>query len=448
METIAATSAFGAVMVRGLRPRTPSTSGSLALARSPAALGGELHADTEAGADMVAAATCFAEDFTAGAFAHDRDGTFAVEHLQKLRADGYLNSPVPRELGGGGVASVHDVLVASSRLARGDASTAIGVNMHFAVLVNVVRSWRIAVARGEERKAAAMADGLRWVTAADVVFAAAASEPSPQDLTRPSTTATRLADGWAINGRKAFATMASAATILNVAVTYVNAQGEERYGFALVPSATSGVVFHDDWDALGMRASASGSISFEDVRIGTDALRDGFPAGTYSAALLDRYLPSGAFHAAASLGIAEAAHANVVTTLRRRVGTVVNDPHAITELADNVVDLAAMRASFDRAGHLLDGYFAAHVSGETALDAAQAMYGEVQSCKAFLTATAVRVVDRALALSGGAGYLAKHPLAKAWRDVRAGGFMHPIGANRAGAILARTALGVTLDESC
>ena len=38
-----------------------------------------------AGAEMVAAATRFADDFAAGAMAHDRDGTFAVEHLEKLQ---------------------------------------------------------------------------------------------------------------------------------------------------------------------------------------------------------------------------------------------------------------------------------------------------------------------------------------------------------------------------
>ena len=42
--------------------------------------------------------------------------------------------------------SIHDVLVASSRLARGDPSTTIGVNMHFSALINMVRSWRIVAA--------------------------------------------------------------------------------------------------------------------------------------------------------------------------------------------------------------------------------------------------------------------------------------------------------------
>jgi alkylation response protein AidB-like acyl-CoA dehydrogenase len=406
----------------------------------------ELSAVTAAGAEMVAAATCFAEDFAPGAIVHDRDGTFAVEHLEKLQADRFLVAPVPVELGGGGVTSIHDVLVASSRLARGDASTTIGVNMHFAVVLNIVRSWRIALARGEARRAAAIADGLRGVVAADVVFAAAASEPAPQDLTRPASTATRAGDGWAINGRKVFATMGPAATILNVAVTFVDPRdGGERYGFALVPTASPGVEFHDDWDALGMRASASGSVSFHDVRVSAGGLRDGFPAGVHSAAFLERYLASGAFHAAASLGIAESAQSTVITELRRRAETAVDDPHIVTELAANVVDLAAMRASLDRAGHLLDDYVADHPTGGATLEEAQAVFAEVQASKALLTATAVRVVDRALALSGGAGYLAQHPLAKAWRDVRAGAFMHPLGANRSASFLARTALGLAPD---
>jgi alkylation response protein AidB-like acyl-CoA dehydrogenase len=50
-------------------------------------------------------------------------------------------------------------------------------------------------------------------------------------------------------------------------------------------------------------------------------------------------------------------------------------------------------------------------------------------------------VDRALALSGGAGYVNGSPLARAYRDVKAGSFMHPLGANRAYDYLAQVALG-------
>jgi len=53
----------------------------------------------------------------------------------------------------------------------------------------------------------------------------------------------------------------------------------------------------------------------------------------------------------------------------------------------------------------------------------------------------VRIVDRALALSGGAGYLNGSPLARAYRDVRATPFMQPLGANRAYAFLGELAAG-------
>ncbi len=84
-----------------------------------------------------------------GRLEHDRSASFAGEHLDRLCANGFLASPIPVALGGAGVDSVHDVLVAMSRLARGDAATSIGVNMHFAVLLNIVRRWQVATARGE-----------------------------------------------------------------------------------------------------------------------------------------------------------------------------------------------------------------------------------------------------------------------------------------------------------
>ena len=107
-----------------------------------------LRALTSRGAEMVGAAERFAAEFADGALERDRGGTFATEHLEKLRADRFLVAPVPEELGGGGVESVHDVLVASARLAHGDVATTLGVNMHFAIVLNLVRSWRIALSRG------------------------------------------------------------------------------------------------------------------------------------------------------------------------------------------------------------------------------------------------------------------------------------------------------------
>jgi alkylation response protein AidB-like acyl-CoA dehydrogenase len=114
----------------------------------------------------------------------------------------------------------------------------------------------------------------------------------------------------------------------------------------------------------------------------------------------------------------------------------------MTGLADNIVDLTAMQASLDLAGRRIDDYLAAFPCGDATLVEAQTTTAAVQAAKAFICAGSQRVTDRALALSGGSGYMAAHPLAKAWRDARAGAFMHPFGANRAFDLIARTALGL------
>ena len=321
-------------------------------------------------------------------------------------------------------------------------ATSIGVNMHLAAILNICRQRQVAISLAQPAKASALAGVLRGIVAADVVLAAAVSEPAGQDLSRPATTAVKVDGGWVVNGTKRFATMSSAATAVTVAVTYHDSAGSERYGFAIVPVNTPGVELHDDWDALGMRASASGSVSFHDVRLGQDAVRDGFTTGMYSVPMLDRFLASGAFHAAASVGIAEAAHTRIVATLARRAEQVAVDTHAAMRLSENVIDLATTRAVFDRVATMIDQYHAEFPAGGAPFVAAQAVFAEVQAAKTHVNDAAMRITDRALALSGGAGYMNGHPLSKAWRDARAGAFMHPLGANRAHDFLARTALGL------
>jgi alkylation response protein AidB-like acyl-CoA dehydrogenase len=187
----------------------------------------ELTAHTDAGARLVAIADELSKELAARAAEHDRDGTYPFEAIDALKAANFFAAPVPVELGGLGVWSAHDLVVASSRLARGDASVAIGVNMHLIAVANMERRRRAAVAAGAERRARGFASSLERIARDGVVLAAAISERG-QDLTRPGTLATRTASGWRIDGRKLFCTMAPAATDLYVAVTYADGQGVER----------------------------------------------------------------------------------------------------------------------------------------------------------------------------------------------------------------------------
>jgi L-evernosamine nitrososynthase len=171
-----------------------------------------------------------------------------------------------------------------------------------------------------------------------------------------------------------------------------------------------------------MRASGSHSVTFTAVELPEAALRGGFPAGDADG-YMERNLVAGLFHASASLGIAESAAAAFSPR---------GEPDARTRtlLAENVIELAAARATLSRAAAVVDD-----------CEPDRALFAETQAAKAFVNDAAARIVDRALALSGGAGYLNGHPLARAYRDVRAGSFMHPLGANRAYELLGDVALG-------
>ena len=396
----------------------------------------ELTARTHAGARLVAIAEELAPELAAHAAEHDRAGSYPFEAIDALKAAGYFAAPVPVELGGLGVASAHDLVVASSRLARGDPSVAIGVNMHLVAVLNMERRRRVAVAAGADRRARGFASSLEQIARRGVVLAAAVSERG-QDLTRPATRATRTEAGWRIDGRKTFCTMSPAATDLYVAVTYADDDGTERYAYAMVPTDAPGVVIEDDWDALGMRASGSNSVTLDGVALPESGVRGGFRAGD-PLPYMERNLVAGLFHAAASLGIAESADA-----LARRGLAGCRNGHARPrmQVADSAVDLAAARGVLSRAAALIDEHHAANPASDGTAGQLDALFAEAQAAKAFVNEAAARIVDRALALSGGAGYVNGSPLARAYRDVKAGSFMHPLGANRAYDHLAHVALG-------
>jgi alkylation response protein AidB-like acyl-CoA dehydrogenase len=396
----------------------------------------ELTARTDPGARLIALAEALANEIGPRAADYDRAGSFPFESFAAVRESGYLLAPIPERFGGLGVTSAHDVLVASSRLARGDAALTLGVNMHLVFLLNLARRWQMAMTAGDEGRARAFGQTLGEIARDGTVLASAASELG-QDLTRPTTTATRTETGWIVSGHKVFCSMAPAADVLYTAVLYTDDGGRERYGYAMVPRRAPGVVVHDDWDALGMRASSSDSVSFEDVRLPPAALRGGFRVGNV-VEYMERNLAAGLFHTSAALGIAEAAHTRVAGRLGRSADP---DPHARMVAAESLVELSACRAVFSRAATLIDEHHERHPTSRGTAEELTRLFAEAQSAKLFVGQTAASIVDRALALSGGAGYLNGSPLARAYRDVRAVPFMHPLGSNRAYAFLGQLAAG-------
>ncbi len=403
----------------------------------------ELQATTEAGRKLIATAESFVPAFQSRVARHDVDGTFPMESLRELQESGYLYAPIPVELGGMGVESAHDVLVAASRLARADAGLTLGVNMHMIMMMTYAQQYRAALATGDEAKANGVARAMTRAINDGMIIAAAVSEPD-QDLIRPQTTARPDGDEWVIDGRKIFISMAPAATHFSVAVSYVDAAGDERYGYMVVPAGAPGVTVNDDWDALGMRDSGSTSVTFNEVRMKRGP-GSGVLAGIVTAQHLEQILTSGPSHAAAAVGVAEAAFELGVKAFRSKLekkGERAFRPTFQHLAAENSVDLAAIRAIFGAALRAIDDYQERHLSGHGTDEEANAVFADAQRAKIFINQAVLRVVDRSMTIAGGAAYTAGNPLARLYRDARAGAFMHPLGANVAFEYVGAQALGL------
>ena len=124
----------------------------------------ELSARTRPGGDLVALADWLADEFTTR--------TPAPERLRVARDHGFLAAPIPIELGGLGVDSVHDLVVAAGRLARGDASLAAAISTHVAVVHAIERRRRVALAAGDARRERALATRLEAIARDGVLMAA------------------------------------------------------------------------------------------------------------------------------------------------------------------------------------------------------------------------------------------------------------------------------------
>jgi alkylation response protein AidB-like acyl-CoA dehydrogenase len=381
----------------------------------------ELEPVTAAGARLVELAEKHAVEFAATAGEYDRAGAFPFPHWEHLRGSGLLAGTVPAELGGLGVGSVQDLVVAVSRLARGDASIAIGVAMHLGAFWYFSRM---------PAAPAAMKLLLRRCARGRAVACVAISEPGTQ-IGWPRSTARPAGDGCRIDGRKTFCTNSPAATVF---LSTVRIGDSDQLGFALIPRETAGVTVLDNWDSLGMRASGSNDVRYESCRVPDGMVVPAGPLGQLPTAMLPFTMAGALLLVGAALGIAERAQE---LTAQPAAGRPVR-PEVARLVAENEVDLAVSRAAVGRVAALLDK----HLPGEPPGPRLHELMSQVQCVNVAVKRAAIAIVDRALTVSGGRGYLSSSPLSRLYRDVRAGPFMQPFSALDAGEYIGRIRLGL------
>ncbi len=358
----------------------------------------------------------------------DRSGEINVALVEDLRAAGYLTAAMPRSSGGGGH-SLGEIVLAQAALAEYDAATALGVGMHLMVLGN--EGWGT---RWHPRRRERLFDYARQPGA---LFNVLATEPdlgAPQRLERPATTlAPDGPDRWILNGRKSFGTFAER---LSHGVVYASVDdGSDDVCLLLLPMSTPGVSIKRTWNAVGMRATASHDVIFDGVPVGADDIvnRSGYRVLTKRPAMTPWFaLPVAAVY----LGIARAARNHAVEYARtRRPGggaRVADDPH-VRELTGRMdAELMAAESTI---------LVAASTAGLELLASPrfEAIEPIEAAAKLVVTSTAVRVVDAAMRIAGGAALRDGSPLERCYRDVRSGPVHHP-NDGRALAALAGHAL--------
>ena len=402
----------------------------------------ELKALTEPGKRMVDLAEEHSANFAATAAEHDREGTFPIENVTAMKKSGFSAAGVPVEFGGMGVTSVHDCIVALNRLGRGEASTPLAYTMHLSRPLSTARALRLAIASGNQARRRRSEEMLKKIGAGELFITVANSERGA-DVRTSKTLATKTDGGWLFNGTKTFATGSPAADVLAVRARYIIESGEERMGATIAPIDRPGVKIMNNWDGLGMRASGSHDVVFTDYFVSDEEFDDTGKYGEFNAPFLALGTNSSMGLSSIFLGIAETAHELAISAINRRDGSLY--PMNQTTIAENEIDLAAARGILSRGAQYYDEFYQTGVEfpvGEidNSPETAFKMIKNGACTKKFVMETAATIVDRCVTLYGGGAYVSDNPMAKLYRDVRAGQFMQPWARNQAIEIIGKVAL--------
>ncbi len=403
----------------------------------------ELQPSTAAGQRFVNLAAQHAVAFRERAREHDREGTVPTANDDQMRRSGFIGAFVPEELGGLGLEAVHDWCAGLERLGRGDPSTAIAINMHFGSVRNIASAWRTARKAGEASAEARVATSLRAVAAGELLFCGTATEPGTDNL-RPRTTATRTEDGWSISGRKVFVTLSPIADVCNMNVRIVDESGD-RIGFAQVPVNSPGFLRQDDWDALGMRASGSQSVIFEDCRVSQYAVTVAGPWGQWTPGALVSRTIGNLTLVAVFLGIAERARELAVSAARTdtkvklggALGLLPGVQHLLGEID---IELTAARAVLSVTARDLDAFLAR--APQPTMEDGHAIMRDYQCAKWTVNQNAISIVSKAMDVVGGSAFNSQNELSRLYRDVRAGPFMQPFSPTELHSYVGQVAAGV------
>lgn len=327
----------------------------------------------------------------------DEGNIFPLEVVKKCGALGYLGAIFPEEYNGAGLGYIEYAIIIEE-LARVDPSVGLIVAAH-----NSLCSNHIYLAGSEEQKR----KYLSKLTTGEYIGCWSLTEPEAgSDAGGTRSQAFAQPDGsWLLNGSKTFTTNAHYADVcVAMAVTDRAAQAHGISAFILekgMPGFRAG----KKEDKLGMRASDTGEVIFEDCLVPAAQML-GKPGEGFVDSL--RILDGGRISIAAlSVGTAQGAYdaALKYSKQRKQFGRFISEFQAIQhKLADMATDIEAARLLTYRAAHLKNQ--GRRITKESAM------------AKLFASEIAVEVCNQAVQIHGGYGFTKDYPVEKFYRDVK------------------------------
>jgi short-chain 2-methylacyl-CoA dehydrogenase len=322
----------------------------------------------------------------------DREHRFPYDIVESLAELGLMGIPIPEEHGGGGGDTLAYAL-AIEELTRVDSSVAITVAAHTSL--GTMPILLFGSAEQKERWLPDLAAGRR-------LAAFGLTEPEAGSDAGATRTTAELRDGsWVVNGSKIFIT--NAGTDITALVTITARTGADEISNVLVPNGTEGYEISTPMQKMGWRASDTRELAFRDCAVPEDHL-----IGERGAGLRQflEILDGGRISVAAmGLGLAQGAFdlASAYARERKQFGQPIGKFQAIQfQLADMATEIEAGRSLVYKAAWLKDeGQPFAHAAA-----IAKLYTGELAN----------RVVNRAVQIHGGYGFMDEYAISRFYRD--------------------------------
>lgn len=346
----------------------------------------------------------------------DRRGDDPTAELEPLRTSGLVNLLDPAEFGGGG-AHWQTAFRVVRVLARADGSLAQLLLYHYVNVANIATS---APAGERERFYRRTIEG-RWLWGDSV---------NPVD---PDLRLTPDGDGYRLDGFKRLSTGVSSGDRALVNAVVVGGEREGDVIAFVIDARADGVEHLGDWDALGQRQSASGSVRFTGVRVEPDDVLgtlDGEPFSTLITAAIqlgfgNLYLglAEGALAAARDITLAQP-NAWFLSDADR----YAEDPFVRRLYGELVSQAAAVEALADRVGALFDAETAK--GDEVTAESRGALAIEIAKVKVVSSDLATDATSRVFEATGSSSTRSSVGLDLYWRNARTHSLHDPVDYKR------------------